>query len=201
MAQKWQKNEAPKSGNFGNKEFWTKKQFPRLRQRDAMDAVKWFKSRVDAEMSPNRKLPADKRKWKRKIHQSPQIGNMYIYKYEAKWDKELPTWDRFPLMMVIGKYKDGWLGLNFHYLPLPQRYALMAALMKTVKPANQIWEKERLKLSYEILQGVARSKLFEPTIKRYLFTQVRSPFSYIDPDEWRIALAMPIQKFVRGKPY
>ena len=104
-------------------------------------------------------------------------------------------------MLVINKYKDGWLGLNMHYLPLPQRYALMAALMKTAKPAKQIWEKERMIISYNILQGVARSKLYEPTIKRYLYSQVRSNFSYIEPDEWRIALAMPLQKFVGGLPY
>lgn len=201
MAQKWKTNETPKSGNFGNKQFWTQKSFPRLRMRDAKNATAWFKSRIDAEMSPNRKLPDDKRKWKRKIHQSPQIGNMYMYAYHAKTDKQLPTWDKFPMMMVINKYKDGWLGINFHYLPLPQRYALMAAMMKVVKPVSQIWEKERLKISYGILQGVAKSKLYEPTIKRYLYGQVRSPFSYIDPDEWRIALAMPTQKFVRGKPY
>ena len=93
MAQRWHTDETPESGKFGNKDFWTRKQFPRLRQRDAIDAQKWFKSRVDAEMSPNRKLPTDKRALKRKIHQSPQIGSMYIYKYEAKWDKQLPTWD------------------------------------------------------------------------------------------------------------
>ena len=55
--------------------------------------------------------------------------------------------------MVIGKYKDGILSINFHYLPLPQRYALMAALMKTVKPANEIWEKERLKNQLQYSSG------------------------------------------------
>jgi hypothetical protein len=192
--------ETPASGKFNNKAFWTTKSYPRLRMRDAKDATRWFRSKIDAEMSPNRKIPAG-RASKRKVHQNPQIGNMYIYKYEAKWDKQLPTWDRFPLDMVIGKYPDGILSLNFHYLPLPQRYALMASLMKLVKPANQIWEKERLKITYAILQGVAKSKLFEPAIKRKLYGQVRSNFSFVEPDEWRMALAMPIQKFVRGKPY
>jgi hypothetical protein len=190
----------PASGNFGNKNFWSQKRYPRLRIRDAKDSIKWFKSKIDAEMSPNRKVP-EGRAAKRKIHVNPLVGNMYIYRYSAKWDKILPTWDMFPLTIVINKYKDGFLGLNLHYLPLPQRYALMAALMKTMKPANEIWEKERLKLTYGILQGVAQSKLYEPTIKRYLYSQMRSKWSYIEPDEWRMALAMPIQKFVRGKPY
>ena len=31
-------------------------------------------------------------------------------------------------------------------------------------------------------------------------TELQSSWT-VDPDEWRIAMAMPIQKFVRGNPY
>jgi hypothetical protein len=193
-------NQTPASGNFGNKNFWTQKRFPRLRIRDSKDAIRWFRSKVDSIESPNRK-PVEGRRGKRRIHQNPLVGHLYLYKYEAKWDRILPTWDRFPLCLVINKYADGFLGINFHYLPLPQRYSLMAALFKTMKPASNIWEYEKLDVTYGILQAVAQSKLYEPCVKRYLYSQMRSPWSVVDLDEAKMALAMPLQSFVRGRPY
>ena len=44
-------------------------------------------------------------------------GEMYMFYYDAKHKDTLPYWDRFPLVFPFSKVKDGFLGLNLHYLP------------------------------------------------------------------------------------
>jgi hypothetical protein len=59
-------------------------------------------------------------------------------------------------------------------------------------------EKTQLKISYRILQGASKFGPFKPCVKRYLIDHVRSPFLYIAPDEWDVALMLPIDRF-QGK--
>jgi hypothetical protein len=179
--------------------FWKVNALPRLRQRDARDAVRWFKSKADAEMSDVAKASKQFGANRKKL-QKPQIGEMYLYKYWAKWDKTLPTWDQHPLCIPFEYTKNGFMGMNMHYLPVPQRYALMATLMQVATKAKGRQD-ERLIISHKIIKGLAKVSLYEPTVHRYLWSQLRSPFLYITPDEWRIALAMPVQKWKRGRPY
>jgi hypothetical protein len=55
----------------------------------------------------------------------------------------------------------------------------------------------RLKLSYDLLQTTkVLNSLARPCIKRYLYTQVRSKFIEITPDEWEIAAQLPVEMFV-----
>jgi hypothetical protein len=53
-----------------------------------------------------------------------------------------------------------------------------------------------LKMSYKILSSASRFKYYKPCIKHYLNKHVRSRFIYIKPEEWNVALFLPIQKFV-----
>ena len=55
----------------------------------------------------------------------PEIGNMYIFTYDAKHKDKLPIWDSYPLVFPIQFYKDGFLGINLHYLPPQQRAGLL----------------------------------------------------------------------------
>lgn len=179
--------------------FWAVRGIPRIRIRDVKSAQRWFTSKADHELSDVAK--GDKVfGGKRLQSKMPNIGSMYLYGYHAKWDKKLPTWDKFPLTFVLNVYNNGWLGLNFHYLPVPLRYRLGAALMKAYVQGKGN-QRDYLKISYPILQNVAKSSLYEPCIKRYLFSQQRTKFHYIHPDEWAYAVAVPVQKFVRGNPY
>ena len=43
-------------------------------------------------------------------------GRLYFFIYTAKLKNELPLWDRFPLVVPLELYKDGFLGINFNYL-------------------------------------------------------------------------------------
>jgi len=122
------------------------------------------------------------------------IGNMYMYYYDAKHKDTLPYWDRFPLVFPYKKVKGGFMGINLHYLPLNERAILMDALYD-LATNDSYDESTRLKLSYRVLDGVAKYKNFKPCIKHYLTSQLKSRFLYVYPSEWDIALFLPTERF------
>jgi hypothetical protein len=126
------------------------------------------------------------------------IGRMYFFYYDAKNKDKLPMWDRFPLVLPIERYGNGFLGLNLHYLGADGRQALLTQLLK-YRNNNKMNETTKLRLSYDLLQSTKASKLAEPCIKRYLFSQVRSQFVEVTADEWDKAIELPVQQFVYKK--
>lgn len=127
------------------------------------------------------------------------IGVIHNFVYDAKHKDTLPTWDAFPISIPIEYYKDGWLGLNLHYLPLRQRMELLQALDKVSRVTNK---SRRFALSYRILQGVAKSKLYEPTIHRYLGRHIRTKYNVIDlQQDYSNIIHLPPAKWQGKRPY
>lgn len=127
--------------------------------------------------------------------QDPVIGGMYTFQYDPKLKGKLPYYDQFPLIFPINTAKGGFLGINMHYLPPELRAKLMDALYDTVTN-KKFDESTRLKISYDILNSASKFSIFKPTIKHYLTKQLRTPFIYINPTEWDIALFLPTAKFI-----
>jgi len=123
------------------------------------------------------------------------IGKMYMFTYDPKTKETLPYYDMFPLIFPIEYYGDGFLGINFHYLPPLARAKLLDALYPLINNDKQN-KTTKLNISYKILKGASRYQLVKPCVKRYLFNHVRSNFLYISPDEWNIALMLPTQRFL-----
>lgn len=123
------------------------------------------------------------------------IGKMYMYFYDAKYKDILPFFDIFPLVFPIEFYKDGFLGLNLHYLPLTIRAQLMDALYSTTN--NQRYNNTTiLQINYRILKSQAnRFDGYTKCVKRYLYSHVQSAFHYVNPTDWDKALFLPLQKW------
>jgi hypothetical protein len=123
------------------------------------------------------------------------IGKMYFYFYDPKTKDTMPYYDRFPLVIPIERYNDGFLGLNLHYIHPKHRMILLDKLSDTLSNSTYD-EKTKLKINYRYL--AAASRIFEanPCIKRYLFTQIESRFLEITADEWDIAAMLPVESFV-----
>jgi hypothetical protein len=123
------------------------------------------------------------------------IGRMYYFFYDPKTKDSMPYYDRFPLVIPIEMYKDGFLGLNLHYIHPKQRIMLLDKLSSVASNSN-FDEKTKLRLSYAYLS--ASSKAFEatPCIKRYLYNHIESRFLEIPADEWDIAVLLPVESFV-----
>ena len=60
-------------------------------------------------------------------------------------------------------------------------------------------DKTRLNLSYQLLRSSSRYKYFEPCVKKYLLSHVKTKFLQVPSNEWDIALFLPLERFTVGK--
>ena len=127
------------------------------------------------------------------------LGGLYHFYYDPKGKDDLPYYDRFPLVLALEKYPDGFLGLNLHYLPIKYRVAFLDKLMDYAI-LNDENEPKRIRITYDILNASKRFKAFRPCIKRYLNSHIKSKMITIQPDEWEVAVFLPTQLFKGAKP-
>jgi hypothetical protein len=138
----------------------------------------------------------------------PKLGRLVLYWYDPKLKAELPYYDRFPLVLPLNYYADGFLGLNFHYLPPGARLAFFEQLQAFASNQKMFdsFKKtynagSKLKVVYPYLRDIPQLSDYAPCIKRYLFSHVRSPFLDLDPKYWENVIMLPVQRFVKGKPW
>ncbi len=154
----------------------------------------WLRSKVK-DLTPSKSaLMRDQERLRNKS----MIGRMYFYFYDPKTKDSMPYYDRFPLVIPIERYNDGFLGLNLHYIHPKQRLILLDKLSDTLTN-DKYDETSRLRVSYPFLSSA--SKIFEatPCIKRYLFSHIESRFLEITANEWDIAAMLPMESFVGAK--
>jgi hypothetical protein len=126
------------------------------------------------------------------------LGKLYMFQYEAKHAETIPYYDAFPIIFPIESHSDGFLGINLHYLPHIWRAVLMDNLYD-LRTNEDMDDTTRLRLfnnGYNILRKSAKYRYFRPCIKKYLDEQVRSRYMEIPPEEWEIALFLPLERFV-----
>lgn len=125
------------------------------------------------------------------------MGGLYYFVYDPKTKNDLPYYDRFPLVMPLKRESDGFIGLNLHYLPLRYRVNFMRKLMPLAM-YNDDDEIRRIRVTYPILDSSSRFKEFRPCIKKYLYKHIKSRILAVEPQEWDIALYLPIQQFKKA---
>lgn len=125
------------------------------------------------------------------------IGRCYIFKYDPKLKKELPYYDTLPIVFPISMKRDGFLGINLHYLPPMMRAKLMDALYATA--SNKKFDATtKAKISYRILKSASRYRFFKPCVKRYLNQHIKSRFIEVYSAEWSIGVFLPIAQFKKA---
>lgn len=122
------------------------------------------------------------------------IGGLYFFIYDPKTKNELPYYDRFPLVLPLKRESDGFIGLNLHYLPIRYRINFMRKLMN-LAIYNEDDEIKRIRITYPILDSSKRYKEFRPCIKHYLYKHVKSRILAVEPEEWDVALFLPVHQF------
>jgi hypothetical protein len=150
----------------------------------------WLKSKI-TQLRPN---AASLMRDRERLRDNTIIGKMYFFFYDAKMKDALPYFDRFPLVIPIEQYRNGFLGLNLHYIHPKDRILLLDKLSDTA--TNKKYdERTKLKISYDYL--LAASSIFEakPCLKSYLYTNISSRFLEIKADEWDIAALLPVENF------
>ena len=123
------------------------------------------------------------------ISRRPVYGVLNLYAYHPKHELTLEYYDVFPLVIPIEKLKDGFVGLNLHYLSVPMRYKLLTKLMPLTAENRFIgW------------QRVSRFKEVKPCVKRYLGRMVKTAFlPIIEQDQMELVTLMPVQRFKKAR--
>jgi len=161
-------------------------------------ATDWFRSKAQEAMGNFRWANADENMKtvldyaKIREQKKVQPGDMFMFVYDAKWKDTLPYWDAFPLIFPIEFGDDYFIGLNLHYLHPSERTVLFNALME-LKNNNKFDATTKLKLSWQVVKNM--SVYVEPTVHKYLYSQVRSKFIKIDPSDWKWVVFLPFDNF------
>ena len=167
-------------------------------------SIRWYRQKVQ-DLLPKPQVRAMIREGVKtqKVTVRPNFGTMNLFYYRPKGAAKLPYYDIFPLVIPIGRrLNDGFVGLNFHYLSVPQRWLLLERLSMFQVPSELdafdtgegagdvmalFWSKIRRK------RGV------RPIVKRYLTKNIKSRFLKIELSEMLIALSIPMERFYTGK--
>lgn len=180
--------------------------FDRLRQtvggkfrdasRTAVGTYRTIAARMQKSVSGN-ELMGDRDRLRPMI-MPQEIGRLCMFFYDPKTKDDLPYYDRFPLVIPVEMYSDGFLGMNLHYLPAGYRARLMDQLYDTIYKNKYMDEKKRVRVSFGIMNSVARNKYFVPCTKRYLYSHLRSRIYVLDPKDWNMALFLPTERFAKA---
>ena len=129
-----------------------------------------------------------------KQKKTPFFGRLNMFFYDPKLKKTLPYYDRFPLVLPLERYSDGFLGINFHYLPINLRIRLLDRMVD-FSNNTEFDESTTLDVDYTGVKGI---RLVKPTLKRYLSGRVKTNFRRIDADEFTVATLLPVQRFKKA---
>lgn len=158
----------------------------------AVDATNWLRDKASAVRvaDPQRVIQQGIDRGRTQL----KVGQMFLFKYDPKLKDKLPYHDRFPLIFPISRDGKGFYGLNMHYLPLQFRAILMDNLYQLINNYKND-ETTKLRLTYSLLSSTAKFRYYKPCLKHYLNSQVESKFIYIAPNEWDVALFLPLHRF------
>jgi len=170
----------------------------------AVDAIDWYRENVDElmQLTPRNVINPERDKL---IGYSVAtrnalmwLGKMFFLFYNPKNKLTLPYYDKFPIVMPIHTYNDGFLGLNFHYLSPSQRSILLERLL-TLRNNQEMDETTRIRIKYGILKKTAKYKHHKPTIKRYLTQHIKGRLLPVEPENWMTSILLPVAQFVKAK--
>jgi hypothetical protein len=153
-------------------------------------STQWYRDKIDEFGKPGAMdLIRDGKR-----NNKPFYGRLNMFFYDPKLKKKLPYYDTFPLVLPLEPYSDGFLGINFHYLPMTLRLEL---LDKVVDFSNntKFDESTKLNVDYSKLKNL---NIIKPTLKRYLAGRVKTQFRRIDADEFTVAVLLPVQRFKKA---
>ena len=153
-----------------------------------LKSASWYKNAASliADRATQSKLMRDG-----KLLGRPSAGRMAMFVYDPKTKQKLPFYDTFPLVLPIDTIRGGFIGLNFHYLPYGARFAFLQQLQRFSSNAK-FDQSTKIQATY---QQVKSNKYVKASIKRYLYSHVRSQFLRVDVNEMALASYLPVAQF------
>jgi|TARA_R110000803_G_scaffold34736_2_gene75656 hypothetical protein len=161
------------------------------------ESREWFLKKAQNMRSINRTALMQEEELKQGAKQI--IGSMQMFMYDPKHKDKLPYYDIFPLVIVLGPAKGGFMGLNLHYLPPKLRMQFFANLMDI--QGSKLTEDAKFSLTYRMLKKSSGLRYFKPCLKHYLNSQVTSKFAEVLAPEWEVAIFLPTAQFRKANSY
>ena len=167
-------------------------------------SMRWYRQKVQELLpKPQVRLMIREGIKTQKVTKRPNFGMMNLFYYRPKGAAKLPYYDIFPLVIPMGRrLNDGFVGLNFHYLSVPQRWLLLERLSMFQMPSElDAFDTEEgagdvMALFYS---KIKRKRGVKPIVRRYLTKYINSYFLKIELSEMLIALSIPMERFYTGK--
>ena len=128
------------------------------------------------------------------LNTRPSIGRLNLFGYDPKLKRTLPYYDVFPLVLPLEPIPGGFMGMNFHYLPPLLRTRLLSRVQQYADD-KKFDKGTKFDVSYDDLKNV---NIVKPTIKKYLYSNVRTGFLRINADEAATAVFLPVQRFKKA---
>ena len=167
-------------------------------------SIKWYRQKVQDLLPRPMVRPMIREGLQEgKVTKRPNFGMMNLFYYRPKTAEKLPYYDIFPLVIPLGRrLNNGFVGINFHYLSVPQRWLLLERISMFQEPS--------LLDSFDTEEGggdvmalfwpkIKRKRGVKPIVRRYLTKYVKSYFLKIELSEMLIAISLPVERFYTGK--
>ena len=167
-------------------------------------SMRWYRQKVQ-ELLPKPQVRRMIREGfkTQKVTVRPNFGMMNLFYYRPKGAEKLPYYDIFPLVIPMGRrLNDGFVGINFHYLSVPQRWLLLERLSMFQMP-SELDSFDSEEGAGEVMalfwSKIKRKRGVKPIVRRYLTKNIQSYFLKIELSEMLIALSIPMERFYTGK--
>ena len=154
-------------------------------------SAQWYRTQV-SKLASN--ITARQLMRQGKLTTRPSRGKLSLYAYDPKLKGTLPYYDVFPLVLPLDPIRGGFIGMNFHYLPPLLRFEMLDKMSRFA--TDRKFDKKKIfDLNYD---DVKRIKIIKPTLKKYLWSHMRSDFLRVDLDEAAIAIMLPVARFKKA---
>ena len=163
-------------------------------------SVQWYRSKIRA-LAP--RISAQRMLEQGKTTVKPNYGLMNLFWYKPIHAAKLSYYDVFPLVVPFKYHRNGFTGINFHYLSIPMRVALLERLQGFEQDAETYRQDEfGNQLDKEVLgfrwQEIIGMRGLKKTVHRYRAKYVYSNFLKIGLDDMVVASLLPVERFYTG---
>jgi hypothetical protein len=130
-------------------------------------------------------------------------GQMVFFKYKPQDKRFLGSYkayDVFPLVIITDVHKDGFEGLNLHFISKKWRKALFTAI-ETDLPVKRMGNESltRLGATYKRMDGLRKFAFFRPCYRRYVREGFRKRPILIPKHAWDVLVDVDLALFVKGR--
>ena len=165
-------------------------------------SLRWYRSKIK-ELAPRMTAQQIIAQGKRdqKVRSRPTYGMMNLYRYKPLNAARLKYYDMFPLVIPFKRHRNGFTGLNFHYLSIPMRINLLERLEAAYEDSGTLYSlnvediDQLLAFTWSEIKG---RRGIKPIVHRYLAKYVYSNFLKIGLEDMMVGALLPVERFYTG---